>query len=168
MSFISRHAGRAFALAATLALALPAAALAADAGTSHIVVQQPWARASAGMAANGAAYMTITDDGTAPDRLVSASSPVCAMAQLHTHLMKDGVMEMRPVEAIDVVPGTPTVLKPGGLHVMLMKLKQPLKQGETFPVTLTFQKAGAVTVEVKVGSAGAMDMPGMQGMPMGH
>lgn len=168
MSFISRHGARAFALAAAIALALPAAASAGESGTSHIVVQQPWARASAGMAANGAAYMTITNDGAKPDRLVAASSPVCAMAQLHTHLMKNGVMEMRPVAGIDVDPGTPTVLRPGGLHIMLMHLKQPLKQGQSFPVTLTFEKAGAITVQVAVGSPAAMDMPAMPGMPMAH
>ena len=165
MSVISRHGARAFALAAAFALTLPVAAFAADAGKSSIVVQHPWARASAGMAANGAAYMTITNDGSAADRLVSASSPVCGMAQLHTHLMKGGVMEMRQIAGVDVDPGAPTVLKPGGLHIMLMKLNKPLKEGETFPVTLTFQKAGAVTVQVAVGSPGAMDMPGMK---MGH
>ena len=126
---------------------------------------QPWARASAGMAANGAAYMTITDDGAQPDRLVAASSPVCATAQLHTHMMKDGVMEMRPIAGIDVNPGTAVRLQPGGLHVMLMQLKKPLKQGQTFPLTLTFEKAGAVTVEVAVGAPGAMDMPGMKAEP---
>ena len=165
MSLISRHGARAFALATAFALALPAAALAAEAGTSHIVVEHPWARASAGMAANGAAYMTITEEGSGADRLVAASSPVCAMAQLHVHLMHNGVMEMRPVSAINVDAGSPTVLQPGGLHIMLMQLKKPLKQGETFPMTLTFQKAGAITVQVSVESAGAMDMPGMK---MGH
>ena len=171
MTLISRRFVRAVAVAAILGLGLPAAAFAADSG-SHIVVQNPWARASAAMSGNGAAFMTITNDGTAPDRLVSAASPVCEMAELHTHLMEGGVMKMRQIDGVDVDPGTPTVLQPGGLHIMLMQLKTPLKEGGSFPVTLTFAKAGAVTVDVKVLSPGAMgmkgDMPGMPGMPMGH
>jgi copper(I)-binding protein len=63
---------------------------------------------------------------------------------------------MRPVEAIEVTPGAPIVLQPGGLHVMLIGLKAPLKEGERFPLTLTFERAGTIEVEVVVEKLGAM------------
>jgi len=67
---------------------------------------------------------------------------------------------MRPVEKIQVAPGEPTVLKPGGLHVMLIGLEAPLKEGESFPLTLTFQQAGKTEVTVSVESVGAMQPSG--------
>ncbi|HYG88710.1 MAG TPA: copper chaperone PCu(A)C [Azospirillum sp.] len=146
-------------LAALSALTLSAPAFAGD-----IAIVAPWARASAPNAPNGACYMEITNRGAEADRLVSAASPAAAKAELHTHLMDNGVMKMRPVDAFEVPPGEPAVLRPGGNHIMLMGLKEPLKPGATFPVTLTFAKAGAVTVEVPVQEAGAMAAPGQHGM----
>lgn len=143
------------ALLALVAL-LPAAAAAHDYTLGEITVDHPWSRASAGQAPNGAAYMTLTNDGESADFLIQAASPVAERVELHTHMMKDGVMEMRPVEEIQVAPGDPTLLQPGGLHVMLIGLKAPLKKDETFPLTLTFKEAGSVTVEVKVAGPGAM------------
>ncbi len=137
-------------------LLLPLTAMAQDVTVGDITVEQPWARASAGQAPNGAAFLTLTNSGSAADYLVSASGDVAERVELHEHSMKDGVMQMRPVEKIEVVPGTPTMLKPGGYHVMLIGLKAPLKQDETFPLTLTFENAGAVTVTVTVGGVGAM------------
>ena len=144
-SMLSRIAALAFLLSAGTALA--------DGG---IAVSDPWARASAPAARNGAAYMVVTNSGTEPDRIVAAQSPVAEKAELHTHLMDGGVMKMRPVEAFEVAPGEPAVLRPGGMHVMLLGLKQPLTQGSRFPVTLTFAKGGTVTVDVAVQSAAAM------------
>jgi len=138
--------------AAVLALAFGAGAALAD----GVVVAVAWSRASAPTAKAGAAYMTVTVDGTEMDRLVAAATPVAKKAELHGHIMDGGVMKMRPVAAIEVHPGEPAVLQPGGLHVMLMGLKGQLKEGATFPVTLTFERAGDVEVEVHVGKAGAM------------
>ncbi|MGQ9365875.1 copper chaperone PCu(A)C [Azospirillum sp. A39] len=147
--------------AAALAAALAAGpVLAADApagSAGTIAVVAPWARATAPHAKVGGAYMTLTNSGSTADRLLSAASPAAEKVELHTHLMDQGVMRMRPVEDIAVEPGTPTVLQPGGLHVMLMGLKQPLTEGSRFPLTLTFETAGAVTVEVPVQAAGAME-----------
>ena len=150
------------AIAVPLALALAAGSAWAE---GSIAVTEPWARASAPAARNGAAYMVVSNGGAEADRIVAAESPVAEKAELHTHLMDNGVMKMRPVEAIEVSPGEPAVLRPGGLHVMLLGLKQPLTQGGRFPVTLKFAKAGAVTVEVAVQGAGAM---GPGGMDHGH
>lgn len=151
-------------LAATAALLAWSPAAFADhqeAKAGGIAVSQPWARATAPGAPAGAAYLTVTNSGSQPDRLVAASTPVATMAELHTHIHDNGVMRMRPVDAIDVPAGGTVALKPGGLHVMLMGLTRPLAQGSTFDVTLTFEKAGKVTVPVAVQSAGAA-------APMGH
>ncbi len=143
-------------LAASLVAASPALAQSPAAQVGPVGVSEPWARATATGQANGAAYVTLSTTGTEPDRLTSVSSPAATTAELHTHLMDNGVMRMREVEGgIEVAPGSPTVLKPGGLHIMLMGLKEPLKQGASVPLTLTFEKAGQVTVQAPVLAAGA-------------
>ena len=118
-------------------------------------MQNPWARASAGAHRTGAAYLTLVNHGDKVDRLVGASTPAAERAELHAHLHENGVMRMRQVEAIEVHPGEPAVLAPGGLHVMLMGLAKPLEEGARFPLTLRFEKAGEVTVQVAVLKAGA-------------
>ena len=120
----------------------------------NLLIGHPWARASIGAATAGAAYLTITNQGTTSDRLVGASTPVAEKAELHTHLMEDGIMKMRQVEGVDVEPGAPVEFQPSGLHVMLIGLKEPLIEGKTFPLTLTFQKAGKVKVNVIINSSG--------------
>jgi len=121
-----------------------------------ITIDHPWARATPGAAKNGAAFLTLSNAGAAGDTLLSASSGVAKKTELHTHQMTDGVMKMRQVEKIDVAAGGTTELKPGGLHIMFMGLHKPLKEGSSFPLTLTFEKAGSVEVEVKVEKVGAM------------
>ena len=105
-----------------------------------------WARASAGMAKAGAAYLTIRNIGSTPDRLIAASAPVARRAELHTHIMTDSVMRMRRIKAVPVAAGGAATLKPSGNHVMLMGLHAPLRKDGQFPLTLTFEKAGDVTV----------------------
>jgi hypothetical protein len=99
--------------------------------------------------------MVISTSGNEADQLIGATSPVAATVELHTHVMEGDVMRMRPVKAIEVNAGEPAVLKPGGLHVMLIGLRAPLKQGASFPLTLTFAKSGTVTVNVDVEGPGA-------------
>lgn len=130
--------------------------LAQDFEVGSLRVEQPWARATPGRAPNGAVYLTVTNQGATADRLVRASSPAAKHAGLHSHSMEGGVMKMRPVAAIEVAPGSPTVFAPGGLHIMLMGLTAPLKEGERFPVTLTFERAGSLEIEVTVEKLGAM------------
>lgn len=138
-------------LAAAVAVTLSAAALAHGYTLGTLSIAHPWAKASAGMAANGAAFLKISNSGQA-DRLVSAQTPAAARTELHTHSMEGGVMKMRQVEAIDVPASGTVALEPGGLHVMLFDLKAPLKEHGRIPLTLTFEKAGSVTVEVQVES----------------
>lgn len=129
-------------------------------------VTDAWARATPAKAANGAAYLTI--ESATPDRLTGASTPVAGRAELHQMTMQGNVMRMRQIAGIDLPAGQPVTLKPGGLHFMLLGLKQPLKKGDKFPLTLDFAKAGARTVEVSVAGAGAMGPNAAEsgGMPM--
>lgn len=144
------------ALVAVLAAASGDASLATETGAGGLRVEHPWARASIGASKTGAAYLTIVNHGEAVALLVGAATPVAEHAGLHTHLMEQGIMKMRPLEAVEVAPGEPTVFKPGGLHIMLMGLRRPLKEGETFPLTLTFRNAGPLEVEVPVLGATSM------------
>lgn len=124
-----------------------------SAKTGAIVVEKAWARAS--LTANGAAYVAFRNTGKSTDRLIGVRSPVAQRAELHTHTMDKGIMRMRPLKAIEVHPGAPAVMRPGGDHIMLMGLTRKLKRGETFPITLRFAHAGEVTVMVTVAGPGA-------------
>ena len=153
---------RSFLLAAALALVsfTGAMAQAPTVGADHV-----WARATPAGAKTAVLYMTLVNKGTAADRLVAVSTPAAGEASLHETTVADGMTRMRPVAALDVKPGTPTVLKPGGYHVMLTELKEPLVAGQKFSVTLTFANAGKVDVTAVVEKIGAMkpdDMPGMK------
>jgi periplasmic copper chaperone A len=130
-----------------------------------VQVQNAWARATTPHAMSGGIFLTLTDNG-APDRLVGVSTPAAVTAQLHQTADDQGVMKMNEVPSLDLPPGKPVELKPGGYHIMLMGLKSQLKPGDMFPVTLTFAKAPPVTVTVTVGTAGASAPPPMGTMKM--
>jgi periplasmic copper chaperone A len=150
-------------LTRTLTAAMLSILSAAAAYAGEIAVDNPFARASAGPAKVGAVFMTLKNSGAADDALVAAESPVAARAELHMHVMDGDVMRMRQVASIDVPAGGTVSLEPGGLHIMLIDLREPLKQGETLPLTLTFAKAGKVTVQVPVKSpAETAPAPGHQ------
>ncbi|MEP6875044.1 MAG: copper chaperone PCu(A)C [Burkholderiales bacterium] len=141
-----------------IAAALTLAALgthAQAAKSGSISVESAYARATVAGQPAGGGFLKLVNAG-ADDRLVSASSEVAAAVELHLMAMKGDVMQMRQVDAIDVKAGQTVELKPGGYHLMLMGLKAPLKAGSSFPVTLKFEKAGEVTVNVKVEAAGAV------------
>ena len=128
-------------------------ASAALAQPSQLEVNNAWARATPGKADAGVAYVTI--QSPTADRLVSASTPAAKTAQLHTMSMQGTVMKMQSLPGLDIPAGQPVTLKPGGDHIMLMGLNQPLRAGQTFPLTLDFEKAGPRTVTVAVEKAGA-------------
>lgn len=129
-----------------LILGMPA--LAADTGT--IQIADSWARESPPTVTNGAAYMTLTNTGPETDRLLGGSGDVAESIELHTHIMEGNVAKMRQVETIQVDVGKPTLLQPGGFHIMLIGLKKPLTAGQTFPLTLHFEKAGDIPIQVTV------------------
>jgi hypothetical protein len=140
----------------------PAEAPAApESATSVIAVSEPWSRETAEGQNAGGAFMTIANTGTAADRLTGGSTPVAGRVEIHTMSMDGGVMRMRQLEdGLDVPAGGSVTLKPGSFHVMLMDLKQPLKAGETVPLTLTFAGAGTIETQLDVRPAGEM-APGM-------
>lgn len=125
----------------------------AMAQTGALEINHAWARATPGKSDIGAAYLTI--ESPTADRLVAASTPAAKEAQLHTMTMTGMVMKMRPLAALNIPAGHPIALAPGGVHVMLIGLKSPLKAGQSFPLTLTFAKAGQRTVDVAVEPVGA-------------
>ncbi|MDD9729819.1 copper chaperone PCu(A)C [Mameliella sp. AT18] len=133
-----------FAGACALALATPAFA--------EIVVKDPYARSSGPLAKAGAAFMMIENTGAEDDRLIAAKSDIAVRVELHTHKdMGEGVMRMMEVEEGFPVPaGGAHMLQRGGDHVMFMGLKGPMEQGQTVTVTLTFEKAGDMVVEIPV------------------
>ncbi|SNY92847.1 hypothetical protein SAMN04515647_3113 [Cohaesibacter sp. ES.047] len=147
-------------LAALLAATSVTVAQAADYELGTLTISNPFARASAGMASAGGGFFSIENAGEA-DRLIAAHADVGAVTELHTHIREGDVMKMRQVEAIEVPANGSVELKPGSYHVMFMKLKEPLKKGETFPLELTFEKAGKVTIDVEVAGIGAKMAPGM-------
>ncbi len=129
---------------------------AADYHVGAIHIAQPWTRATPKGASSAAGYMTVTNGGTTPDRLTCVSSDAAAQCQIHTMSMEGGVMKMRPVEGgLEIPPGGTVALKPAGLHVMLVNLKHPLEPGKVVGVTLKFEKAGTVEVELPVAAIGA-------------
>jgi copper(I)-binding protein len=128
------------------------AALAAGAAhAQELRISQAYARATAPYQPAGAAYLTIENAGRSTDKLLSATSPAAASVEIHTMAMEGNVMKMREAPALEVPPAAKLEMKPGaGYHLMLMGLRQPLKAGEKFPVTLNFEKAGRIEVDVSV------------------
>jgi hypothetical protein len=124
----------------------PAFALRGD----GVTVEKAWSRPTPGGATVGAVYLEIFGDEKNADRLIGVSSPVAGRAEFHTHKEIDGVMKMRKLDSIEIAPGTSHLFQPGGDHIMLFDLKEPLKQGTAVELTLTFEKAGEVKVTAKV------------------
>jgi copper(I)-binding protein len=137
-------------LAVAVGLVIAGAALAQ---TARLEVSDAWARATPAKAENGIAFLTIRSPTS--DRLVSVSSPVAKKAELNTMEMSGMVMKMRPIASLDIPAGQPVTLKPSGEHIMLMGLNGPLREGQSFPLTLTFERAGAREVSVAVEKPGA-------------
>jgi copper(I)-binding protein len=150
-----RSAIAAFAiLVATPAIAAEPHEHATKAGDLEII--HPWSRATPGGARVAGGYLDVVHHGGKADRLISATADVAEKVEIHESTMKDGVMGMRHLmNGIELTPGVTIALKPGSYHLMLMNLKRPLKEGETFAGTLTFRDAGTVDVVFSVEGAGA-------------
>ena len=117
-----------------------------------VKVEHAWVRARLPGQDMTAGYMTLTSADGAARRLVGVSTSAAGMAELHEMRMDGDVMRMRAVDAIELPPGQPVALKPGGLHLMLMDLKTPLAKNTSMPLTLTFEDAAGkrTTEEMKV------------------
>jgi copper(I)-binding protein len=156
-------------LCAALAAALCAAAAIAaahNAKAGDVAIGHPFATPSIAGVSNGAVYFSsLENTGDQPDRLVRASTPAAARVEIHTMgVDAQGVMRMREIDGIALAPKAKLLMRAGnGVHLMLMGLKAPLKEGDTFPMTLQFERAGTLQVEVKVDR----QKPG-GAMPEGH
>jgi copper(I)-binding protein len=134
---------------------LAGASLAEDYTVGSLVIGKPWARATPRGSDVAAAYFTIANKGSAPDRLISGSVQAASRFEVHRMEMEQGVAKMRPVVGgLEVKPGETVELKPGSFHVMLLGLKQPLQQGQRVKGTLVFEKAGKVEIEFAVEAIG--------------
>ena len=154
--------------AAVLSL-LASASAAEDFSVGDVEIGNPWARATPKGANVAGAYMSITNKGSAPDRLISGSTPVASRFEVHTMMIEDGIAKMRPVEGgLEVKPHQTVELKPGSYHVMLTGLTQPLQQGERVPGTLVFERAGKVDVEFTVVPIGQNAPAAAGGHRSGH
>jgi periplasmic copper chaperone A len=144
-----------------------------------LVITQAWSRATPGGAKIGGAYLTIENKGSTPDRLIGGSGNIAGKIEVHEMALNNGVMTMRPLDkGLAIEPGKTVKLAPGGYHLMMFDLKSPLKQGDSVPITLEFEKAGKVNLSLDVGGIGAsgpadagnagdhMDMKKMPGMKM--
>lgn len=129
-------------------------ALAQDAKVGGIAINGAYTRATVPGQAAAGGFMKIDNSGAA-DQLISASSPAAAEVQLHTMNMDGNVMQMREVKQIDVPANAAVELKPGGLHLMFMSIKSPLKPGDTVSVKLKFAKAGELEVKMPVKAMGS-------------
>ncbi len=135
----------------------------AAAQSPEVRVAGAWSRATPPHAATGVVYMTLTS--ATGDRLIGVSTPVAQQAELHRTTNQGGVMRMRRVSGgLELPPGKPVSLKPGGYHIMLMGLKNSLQAGQSIPLRLTFAHAAPVDVEATVRplTAGSGSMPGMK------
>jgi copper(I)-binding protein len=158
---------------ATLAAAglLTSASLtAARADDRGLVASGGWSRPTISAAMAGVVYLTVTDSGAATT-LLRVTTPIATRADMHRSLERNGMMEMLSVTSLPVAPGAPIQFSPGGYHIMLMGLTQPLSPGQTFPVTLTFADGGTATTTVTVqpmtaGAPAGMTSGSMGGMKM--
>ncbi|HEX5211339.1 MAG TPA: copper chaperone PCu(A)C [Pseudolabrys sp.] len=159
----------AFVIVVALCAVLAASpAFAHDYTAGGLKIGHPWARATPKGATVGGGYLTLTNNGTAPERLIGGSTAAAKGFELHEMKMEGGVMKMRPVTGgIEIKPGQTVTLDPNGYHVMLVGLKDQLKQGSRFKATLDFEKAGKVDVDFVVEGVGAKS-GGEHDMKMDH
>jgi copper(I)-binding protein len=136
-------------LGALLSFSAGLAAHEYDTGNLHI--EHPWALAVPTVSPNGAAYLVIHNKGQEEDRLESVDTPRAGKTEIHEHVHKDGLMKMQEVQGGLAIPaGAEVRLEQGGYHLMMFDLKQPLNDGDKFPMTLHFRKAGDLNVEIHV------------------
>jgi copper(I)-binding protein len=133
-----------------IALSLAIAAASSAAFGADLAVSGGWSRPAI-QGGNGAGYLTVTNGGAAPDRLLSAASPAAGRVEIHQSMVMNGVAMMHAAEGGVIVPaGGKAVLAPGGYHLMLIGLKAASPMGNVIPLTLTFERAGKVTTSLAV------------------
>ena len=147
-----------------IACLITATAMANDYKAGALTISGPWSRATPKGAQTAVGYMTISNNGPTPDRLVGGSIDAAERFQLHAMTMDNGIAKMRDLSDIEIKPGQTIEFKPGGSHVMFVNLKHPLAKGEHINGTLVFEHAGKVQVEYSVEGIGEQRGP----QAMGH
>lgn len=152
-----RRAAAGLAVAGIATVATPGQGpVAAEFKVGAITIETPWSRATPGGAKVAAGYLTIKNSAAAPDRLVSVTADIAGRTEIHQMSMTDGMMKMRQLSDGLPIPARGSVtLEPASYHLMFLDLKRPLTEGETFPGTLTFEKAGTIRVTFEVRGTGA-------------
>lgn len=140
----------------TVLLILTGSAPAQEYTGNGITVISPWARATPGGVKVGGAYLELRAAPGKGDRLIAAKSPAAGSVEIHTHALEGGVARMRRVDAIEIAGGKSVMLQPGGYHIMLIDLKQPLREGDRLKLILVFETAGEIEVDATVEAIGAM------------
>ncbi len=126
-------------------------ALLATPALAQIEIENAWTRATPPGAETAAGYLTIRNKSSSPDHLIRAASPLAARVEMHVHLHDGDLMRMRQVQGYDIPARGSLELTPGVAHLMFVDIKRPFKQGEQIPVTLRFERAGEMKVELRVG-----------------
>jgi copper(I)-binding protein len=116
----------------------------------QVTVEDAWARPVPAAGGNGAVYLRLVNAGNEADQLLGGESPVAVAVEVHKTTMAEGVMKMEPIPSLEIPAKGEVQLEPGGLHVMLIELNEPLGPGDTLPITLRFEKSGEKKLEVKV------------------
>lgn len=129
---------------------------AAEFQISNLRITKAWARATPGLSKTAAVYLTLRNTGGRNDQLVGAATPIAERATLHDSRTQDNIVHMFPIVLVEVRSSRPVVLRPGGMHIMLIGLKRILREGSAFPLTLRFAKAGSVEIRVSIAGIGAM------------
>lgn len=147
-------------LALLLTFAFGSPVLAHDYAIGGLKIDHPWARPAVSGAVTGAGYLILTNTGKTADRLTGGTTPVASTLEIHEMSMTDGVMRMRPLaNGLSIAPGQVVELKPGSYHIMLIGLKRPLNLGDKVPVTLRFEKAGSLKLDLVVQAPSGSSMP---------
>jgi copper(I)-binding protein len=142
-------------LVAALCL-ITAAAVAEDAKLGPIEITHPWTRATPKGASVGGGYLTVTNTGTTPDRLIGGGLEGAARVEIHEMSTDGGVMKMREVKGgLEIKPGASVSLQPGAFHLMFVGLTSPLEKGRPVKGTLVFEHAGTLSVTYDVEAIGA-------------
>ena len=119
-------------------------------GAGDLQVRHPWARATPPGAQVGAAYLEIHNSGKEPDRVVGVATPAAERVEMHVQVREGDIVKMREVQRFEVPARQGLTLRPGGSHLMLVGLRKPLVTGERIPLTLRFERAGELKIEVEV------------------
>lgn len=119
--------------------------------STPVAIDHPYSHPTAAPGVPGVGFFTLINRGSKPDRLISVKSPVAGSVEIHESQIKDGVMQMRALtQGVALPVGKPVAFAPGGMHLMLFDLREPLREGVPVPVTLTFERAGTVTTALQV------------------